>query len=202
MRITLSKILTVFVFISIISCNKKEENNSAQNKEVPKALKEDNTSLTRYSKRKGDLINQLYFDLVEKSPELQNLEEQIENFNPNETINEFNNFNMKSKDYYSSSEFLTNRINDSVLKNRIVALLKKSNNQYSLKEKEYDKVISKVVDKKKSIEDYHNVLKIVLTLPIIEKYQNENAPSKQNFEKIIKKEDSIIEATKKLTPKY
>ena len=29
---------------------------------------------------------------------------------------------------------------------------------------------------------------------IIEKYQNENAPSKQNFEKIIKKEDSIIEA--------
>jgi hypothetical protein len=202
MKITISKILTVFVFSVIISCNKKEENNTVKKDEIPEALKEDNSSLKRYSRKNGDLINELYSDLVEKSEELQNLENEIEKFNPNETIYEFNNYNIKSRDYYSSSKSLANRINDSILKNRILALLKKSNNQYLSKENEFDTIISKVIDREKSIEDYHNVLKVVLTLPILEKYQNENMPNKQKLEKIIQKEDSIIEATKKLTPKY
>jgi len=53
-----------------------------------------------------------------------------------------------------------------------------------------------------TLDDHHTVLKIVLTLPVIEKYQNENMPDKNEIRNVIKEQERLIERTDSLTPKY
>lgn len=200
MKNTSLKILFLTIFTIIISCNSREETTQDTQNETPAALQDKSFDLKRYKSRDVDLVSLLYKDLVEKSAELQGLENDIENLNSNDSLDEYYKYDIKSKDYYLSSLNISEEINDSVLKNKVIALIEKSKINYSAKTKELNEIMSKIKDKNKSIDDYHNVLKIVLTLPIIEKYQLQNLPKEEKYIKVIKKQDSIIEKTKTLIP--
>lgn len=199
MKNSVIKIISAFTLLVIISCQKKEA--ESQKSTTPEVLQENSLKSTRYSKRNNDLTNLLYQDLVENSIELQNLEDEIEKFRPNDSLDEFHNYEIKSQDYYNSANYLTNKIHDSITKNKIVELIKKSKAGYLGKTNEITQVLSDIDKKENSINDYHAVLKIVLTLPIIEKYQNDNLPDAKKYRRLLKKQDSIIEKTKNLTPK-
>lgn len=192
------KILLLIIIIPLFSC-KRETVETENKKEVPEALKD--KSYSRGSSR-GNLVEELYEDLVSKSSELQKLETEIENFETGEVQKEFFNYNSKSENYYSSATYQAREIKDSITRKKILALIEKSNNQYFEKSKELNDLFETVNDKQKTIEDYHTVLKIVLTLPMITKYQNENLPTKTNFENKIKSEDSLIDKIQNRTPKY
>ena len=45
-------------------------------------------------------------------------------------------------------------------------------------------------------------MKILLTLPIIEGYQAKNSPSLNDFKNFVKKEDSLLNEIKNISPKY
>ena len=202
MKSQIIKIVCVVSVLFTFSCNKREATNSDKQNEIPEALQEGKSfAPNRFKSKSESLVNQLYYDLVEKTPALKSLEDEIGNFNPNDTIATFYNYDRKSKDYYSSANNLTEEISDSITKNKIIALLKKSNEKYKGTSKEVSELISSIGDKNSAIKDYHTVLKIVLTLPLIEKYQTQNLPNKNNYQNIIKKQDSIIAKTQKATPK-
>lgn len=200
MKNTSLKILFLAIFTIIISCSSREETTQDTQNETPAALQDKSFDLKRYKSRDVGLVSLLYKDLVEKSAELQGLENDIENLNSNDSLDEYYKYDIKSKDYYLSSLNISEEINDSVLKNKVIALIEKSKINYSAKTKELNEIMSKIKDKNKSIDDYHNVLKIVLTLPIIEKYQLQNLPKEEKYIKVFKKQDSIIEKTKTLIP--
>lgn len=192
------KILLSIIIITLFSC-KKETVKPESKKEIPEALED--KSFSRGSSR-GNLVEELYQDLVSKSPELQKLETEIDNFKTDEVQKKFYNYNSKSENYYSSAKYQAKDIKDSITRKKNLAFIEKSNNQYFEKNEEITGLFKTINDKQKSIEDCHTVLKIVLTMPIMVKYQNENLPAKKEFENKIKSEDSLINKIQSRTPKY
>ncbi len=181
----------------IVSCdgNKNDSRNSkVQN---PEALQDD-IKLKSLSKRGGNLIDELYMELVEKTPELKKLETELDTFQetPSITQDVFYNYNGKSNRFYSSAAGFANQITDSVSKKRILALIKKSNEKYDLESKEINDLVKQISNSQNSIQDNHNILKIVLTIPLIEKYQKENLPKKKEFLKTISEQKAL---NKKIT---
>lgn len=185
----MKKIALVFIATTMVSCAKKAE--EAKN-ETPEALKEE-VSFKRYS-RGGDMVDDLYEELVAKSPELQGLEKEIEDLDISQPLEKFGNYNAKSVNYYASAKDHARAIKDSVTKNKMLKLIMASNAGYTSKSAGLQNLAKTIGDKRSTIEDSHNVLKIMLTLAMIESYQNESIPDKRSFEEVIEKEDSLNQA--------
>jgi predicted transcriptional regulator len=194
----MNKTLVLLIIITLISC-KKETASLEKTKEIPEALKD--KSYSRGSAN-GNLVEEVYQELVSKSPELQKIETEIENFDTGEIHQKYYNYTRKSENYYATANHQAQAIKDSVTRKRILALLEKNNQQYLEKSKELKRLYTTINDKKLSIEDSHTVLKIVLTLPVMAQYQQNNLPDKKEFEDKIKSEDSLIHAIQSKTSKY
>ena len=190
------KIYFVFLLTLFISCNEKNVKNNSLEKNNPEALQE-NSVLKGYTKRGGNLVDQLYEEIVEKNSDLQKLETEITEFEsePYDTQNIFKNYEEKSKHYYNNASDFAKQINDSVTKNKILDIISKSSEKYNKQSSKVSELVAEIKNKENTIETNHNILKIILTLPIIEKYQIENLPKNSIFEKIIEKQ---IELNKKI----
>ena len=178
-------------------------NNPLPKQELPKALQENNLEIKSYS-RNSNLAEELYQELVEKDEALKKLESDISDLDPraNELVTDFNKYQSKSSSYYEGANDHTSTISDSALKNRIDALLSKSQARSSMKAASLNALMKEMTLRNGTLKDHHTVLKIVLTLPIIEKYQNQNLPSQVPFKDFIKSQDAIIGKTDSLTPKF
>ncbi len=196
--------MAIFCLTLLYSCeNRQKENKTETRIETPKALQEDKLEIKSYS-RSGDLIDELYQELVDKNPELKKLEEDIEaiRLKSNEPIEKFNAYGARSNSYYSSANYKATAMSDSLLKNKIIAFISKSENNYIEKTTEINSLLKQVSENSSAINNHHTVLKIVLTLPLIEQYQKENLPNTKEFKDIIKEQDKLIKHTDILTPAY
>lgn len=195
-------ILSIFILSSIlmfVSCN-ENKNSESQN---PEAL-QDNIKLRSVAKRGGNLINELYAEVVEKTPELQKLETELETFQETQskTQHVFYNYDEKSTQFYKNATELTNQITDSLSKKRILALIQKSNEKYNSESKEINELVQQIANSQNSIQDNHTILKIILTIPLIEKYQKENLPNKKVFVKTITQQNVLNKKITVTTPKH
>jgi len=194
-------LLIIFIFVFFISCNENKQQTENNEIQTPKSLQDD--SGLKSLKRGGNLVNELYNELVEKSPELKKLESDLEEFQniPSETQTIFYNYNGKSSIFYGNAEGLANQIKDSLTKKRVLEMIKRSNDKYNLKSKDIDQLVKQISSSETTIEDNHNVLKIALTIPLIEKYQDENLPKKEKFVETISKQKDFNDKILSNTPK-
>lgn len=194
-------LLISYTFVFFISCNGNKQQTENNEVQTPKALQDD--SGLKSLKRGGNLITELYNELVEKSPELKKLETDLEEFQniPSETQNIFFNYNGKSNIFYGNAEGFANQIKDSLTKKRILEIIKRSNDKYNLKSKDIDQLVKQISSSETTIEDNHNVLKIALTIPLIEKFQDENLPKKDKFVETISKQKELNNQILSNTPK-
>lgn len=197
------KKIAFLLLLIVTACSKNETKNTENSKkEIPKALQDGTTIKIGRFRSNNALSEEIYQELVSNSIELKKLENELDNFNPKDTLDLFNNYDQKSDDYYSSANNQANSIRDSILKNKILSLLKNSNDKYDKSTTELNQLLKTIYQKNRDIADYHTALKIILTIPVIEKYQNDNIPQKSPFEKVIETQNSLIEKVKKNTPKY
>jgi predicted transcriptional regulator len=194
---------TIFILILLVSCGGQTDNNKPTQQETPEALQDNKLEIKNYS-RLGDLTEELYLELVDKSPALKNLENDLDSFRPkpNELKEKFSQYDTKSKSYFSSANYKASAIADSLLKKKIIGLIMTSSNKYSTKTAELNSLLKQISKNGATINDHHTVLKIVLTLPIIEKYQEDNKPKKNEFKDVINQQEKLILRTDSLTPKY
>jgi hypothetical protein len=195
----MKKLSLLSLFALLISCQKNES--TTEKNEEPKAFQEKSIDIGRF-KRGGDLVDELYEELVNKSPELKTLEEDLQELNPGETIGVFSNYDRKSDFYYRAAEGNAESIRDSILKKKILNLISNSAAKYDTKKAEVQNLVTTINQKRTEITNYHTALKIILTLPLIEKYQNDHLPQKSPFEKLIENENQLLEKVKQNTPKY
>ena len=114
----------------------------------------------------------------------------------------FNSYNRKSNQYYNSANQYVSNITDSILKQKMVALINRSNNSYTNKIADIKTLTEQITNNGATIQDHYTILKIAITLPIIEKYQTELKPNKKEFKILIDNQLHQIEKTNKLTPSY
>lgn len=149
-----------------------------------------------------DLTEGLYQELVVRDSSLKKLEEDSNLLNSDKPSSKFDIHNGKSERYYASANAKTRSIQDSVLRKKIELLIANSKKGYESKIAEFN-ALSKLISRNETtLSDSHSILKIRLALPIIDKYQNENAPHKDDLNSLIQQQEKLIDQTKKLTPKY
>jgi hypothetical protein len=196
--------VTIFVLTLLISCGGEQtESDKKPKQETPKALQDNKLEIKSYS-RTGDLGEELYQELVDKTPELKKLEDDLEAISPKPSdLNEkFQRYDSKSSRYYSSANYKASGITDSLLRIRIIGLITASNKKYSNKTAELNSLLKQISKTGAKLNDHHSVLKIVLTLPLIEKYQDDNNLNRKEFKDLINKQENLIFRADSLTPKY
>lgn len=192
------------LLIFLVSCtNGETKNDKTTEEKTPQALQDNKLEIKSYS-RSGDMIEELYQELVDKTKLLKKLEDDLEAFSPepNNLKEKFDKYDSKSKNYYSSANHKTMAITDSLLRKKIISLIATSSRQYLTNTDELNSLLRQIDANSSTLNDYHNVLKIVLTLPIIEKYQKEHKLDKTEFKNLINNQEILITRTDSLTPKY
>lgn len=202
MKNYLLSIVVLPSILMIVSCNGNKSENRDSEVQNPEALQDD-IKLKSISKRGGNLIDDLYAELVEKTPELKKLETDLETFQdtPSKTQNVFHNYDRNSNQFYENATRYANEITDSLSKKRILALIQKSNEKYDSDSKEIKELVKQISNSQNSIQDNHTILKIALTIPLIEKYQKENLPKKKEFLGTIAKQKALNQKITEKTPK-
>jgi len=198
-KLTLS--IFVIAMMIFIGCGKKSNDTD---KGTPKALQNDVSEIKSYRSSSNNLVEELYKELVEKSSELKALEDSIQSIGSQMDNAEatYSKFDSKSKDYYRSANSYAEGISDSLLKNKIQGIISSSNSRYTGRKSEMSSLQDAVSRNNASIDDYHAALKIVLTLPIIEKYQKDNMINSQEFKVLVNKQLELINSINKTTPNY
>ena len=153
----------------------------------------DNGSL-RKSGGDRDVVEAYYADLVDKNSALKQMEKEIQSNEKNvyEMESKFNAYNRPSADYYNDASNKANTIKDATLKATVQGWVTNSRTQYATRITELTRLLGMLRDKKVSQDDYHLALKIAATLPVIEKYQQQNLPSDTEYQQLMKDLDVTI----------
>lgn len=189
------------LFLVTISCNSsKAPDHTEKKSEVPDAFDNSEIKISRYGS--GDVVGALYKELVEKQPELQNIEDKIKELKEtNSKLNtEFGEYNGNSLNYYNSTTYKLASIKDSLLKAEIEQLINRSKKQYDNFKSSYDSDLKTALANSNNIDDYHQALQVVLTLPVIAAYQKDNLPDNKAIRDLIKQQEEITGSMKKKMP--
>ena len=177
--------------------------NTIKENETPKSLQEKRISVYSSRSSDGNLVESLYQDLVEKSSDLKQLENDIDGYEKRRgaALDSFVNFDQKSKGYYSAALLYVGKFSDSSLKFKMRDMINESAKKYDTKTNQLQTLLKDISKNAETLNDHHNLLKILLTLPLIEKYQNQNLPKEQEYKQIIDHQAKLIDRTDKLVPK-
>jgi peptidoglycan hydrolase CwlO-like protein len=196
-------IIAAVVLAALTSCNgsRKQEN---PEQETPKALEDKNSSFTIASKRgPDDLVESLYNELADKTPELKKLEDKIDDLNKSKTdsTESFDKYNEKNQSYYSAANSHLERITDSLLRDKMKILVANSLAKYNSLISTHTDLLKSINTNSLTLSDLHTILKITRTVPLIEKYQKDKLPSAKSLEGFSKRLDEAINYTDTLIKK-
>jgi hypothetical protein len=200
-------LIIVSTLIIAVSCGENRNEKPKAEIQNPEALQDVSSSdfSSSISKtRGGNLIDELYNELVEKDSDLMKLETELDEFSqkPNETQNIFHSYDSKSKQYYGDANSYANQISDSIAKRKILNFIKQSSEKYEIKSKTIKELTNEISKNQTTLNDNHQILKIALTLPIIEKYQTDNLPKADTFNQTIGKQKELNKKILDKTPKF
>jgi hypothetical protein len=195
----------LFGLILLSSCNRPERVASPVKSETPKALQESSfEEIESFSDtRNRDLVDDLYREQLGKRPDLKEIEELIEKRKEEkiEAANDFESYNGKIEEYYTSANMHLQGISDSLLKTKMLIIMNESNKKYQNKSTSLKEFAAQIKNQSLSITDYHEALKVIVTIPIIEKYQNDNRPNDSIYRNISHNQKDLLGKMRKKVEK-
>ncbi len=195
--------ISTILVLTLASCNSNRTQDKPK-QETPKALEDNSFSSEIISKRSyDDLVESLYNELVSKNIDLKTLEDKIDELDKGrrDTTDLFDKFTENNQSYFSSADNHISEIKDSFLRDKMKVLIANNLAKYESSIAKHKELLKIIDSKNMTISDLHNILKIVKTLPLIEKYQSDNFPNTKSLEGYIKRQDESIKLADKLTKK-
>jgi hypothetical protein len=171
---------------------------------MPKALEDNSHSYDLGSSRNyDDLVESLYAELLKNNVDLKQLEENIKALRNNKADSTllFDKFNEKNQLYYSAADRHISTMNDSLMRDKMKMMIATNLAKYNKAIGKHTELTKMIAANNLSIEDLHTMLKIVKTLPLIEKYQNDNLPNTKSMEGFIKQQEETIKQLDTLVKK-
>lgn len=195
----------IALFFALASCNHISSKDVDQQKSIPKPLQDNNIDDSSIKSSRGDnLLRDIYNGEVAKQPELQNFENLIDHFYAGEadSLINFQAYDKKSIFYYRSANDALNNMKDTVLRDRLRELINESKHKYLDTIKRFSVLMAHIDSNKIRIEDYHTVLKIAITLPVMENYQFRNLPDIRSMANLANEAQRLKAKTIQLTNKH
>ncbi|MCD4791820.1 MAG: hypothetical protein K8R54_01205 [Bacteroidales bacterium] len=201
-------ILTV-ALLTLSSCLKsvREEENTTPEVFQDQSIIED---ISSYSKRGySSLTDKLYNELLEKNTELKEIEEEFRILTKNSYNIEISDFLSNNSKYYnelkpyiSIEDSIVNMnsyvamIHDSTLREKILAEVYKSEENYKKKVVKLNSLQKRLDKKIIEMRDYRTAMKISLTLNSIEKYQDNFKQDTASIKELIKRHNNLTNTMK------
>jgi hypothetical protein len=156
---------------------------------LDKSTNSDDFFSSEYRRYKGDenLVEKLYQDLIQKRPDLKQFELQMDSFSlrARKTMSVFTDFDEKSAHYYYAAENQGRSLHDTLLRKEVRLWLEKSRDAYKNQTTEWTNWLKQFNEKDTRLSDYHKLMKIHLTLPLIEDFQKKRLPPMQAVQKLL-----------------
>jgi len=188
-------LISTLILVTFVSCdNSRIKENQAQKQETPEAL-QDESKYDIISKRGyGDILESLYGELASKTPELKELENKLDTLSASksDSTTSFDRYNRKNQSYYSYADNHVKQINDSVLRKKMRSLILSSLTKYNSKIYRHTEILKLIDTQTMTLVDLHEMLIITTTLPLIEKYQNDNLPTTKSINGYLMQLDKVV----------
>ena len=197
-------LISTVVLLTFASCdNARIKENQDQNQETPKALQEEKSYEIVSKREYGDIIESLYKELADKTPELKDLETKLNalSASKSDSTEQYDKYNGKNQSYYYSADNHLKQINDSTLRKKMQALISSSLTKYNSKVYRHTELLKSIDKKTMTLDDLHEILIITTTLPLIEKYQNDNLPTTKSINGYLKQLDKAVQIENSLLEK-
>ncbi|MDQ0064651.1 hypothetical protein [Chryseobacterium lathyri] len=185
--------------ILTISCKENEARNApAVENAVDNAESSVSGSLKSY--RKGDMVDQIYYELIKNDKALKALDNRIIEINEEsrKVLSVYGETLQKSESFYLDAHNQAASIKDSLLKQQLEKEIKISSDQYHLKISEVKELIAKVNANNDNVSNLYTAFKIRKTLPEIEKYQKAHPLKTDSLESFINKQNQLLNELKNL----
>ncbi|MCC6289868.1 MAG: hypothetical protein IT249_18470 [Chitinophagaceae bacterium] len=194
-----TKIFTgLFILLVSIACN------SNRKKVTPTVLENKKINIEQAVKRgEEDILEGLYREIADTTEVLKNFESALQELykSKNDSLAPFSTFDNQNGNYYKSAEAHTKQIADSILRTNISMLISSGIKRYDSATNRHDSLVKNILLKETTLKDLHNALKIVYTLPVIEKYQQNNLPGAEPLEGFSTRQSEIIKLADTLIKK-
>lgn len=191
-----------------LGCTQTPQTDKASDKtDTPGPLQDDKGSLADISSQRGgsvSMVDDIYRDIAAKQPDLKSLEDQLTMFNAEvpDSLAIFYRYSQKSAQYYSSAKLTVDAIQDTILKQRLKVMINQSQARYGQKTNKFDLLNKQLKNDEAIIADYHNMLKVVATLPVMQTYQDKNIPNIKPVTALSNKSTALKGKVIELTKKY
>lgn len=186
-------ILPIVLLICIAACTEKPKAKPAEAK-IPLVLEGKHVDVTSLSKKRADLFENLYEELLSKSQELQQLDAAINALSQlqSQAADSFAQYDNRNRSYYTFAESANSTVSDSAIRRKIRAILQSSLKEYNASVQTHRDLDSLISKKNNTVHDMYVLLKVVKTLPSMEFYQKERLPGKEEKESLKAKMDSLL----------
>ncbi|HEX4876419.1 MAG TPA: hypothetical protein VFV31_07075 [Chitinophagaceae bacterium] len=156
---------------------------------------------SRYDGGSKDLVDELYFQAVKQNNNLEAIEEDIEKFykKKSEAMEKYNSFTAYNSRYYSDARANANAISDSLTRKKAVDIIFKGESRYQSKLAGWQSIITSLNKNEKELNELHNLLKILVTEPMMEKYQQNNLPERSKALEANDELQKVIQKIKAIT---
>jgi len=198
-------LIAILILLTFVSCdNSRNKEKQEQKPETPAALQEERSSGIISKRGYDDIMESLYKELADKTPELKELETKMKSLSgsKNDSTELYDRYNRKNQSYYNSANSHLTQINDSVLRKRLRVLISASLKRYNLKISRHSEILKSIDKKTMRLDDLHEVLMITTTLPLIENYQNNNLPSTKSIDGYSGQLNKVLQFENFLLEKY
>ena len=197
----MKKILFTLIIFLFLSCKNNRVQYQPNNPETPAVLQGQENSDSKflfsksYSNGREDMVQLLYSDLIKRDSSLKNLSNSIIELeqDKDDTLKIVSHFTENNSSYYSSATLMINSIKDSLLRSYIKSKVDLSERIYGNRVSDQNANVREIQKLSENLADYYKVLKIVKTLPIIEKYQSDEKPSLNSLKQLEKRYKEIIQ---------
>jgi hypothetical protein len=175
---------------------------------VPKVLQNDESIsmdiVKKGSKRRAaNILEGVYAELEERTPELIQLENEIVDLNRSrhDSTNRYRQFWEKNDDYFKEANNYAGEIRDSLLRTRLKDLIAASMARYHSTISRHEDIMKTLDHKKNTLDDLFTALRVIRTLPIMEQYQRESLPDIKSLSGYQQRLDQAIKHADTLTRK-
>lgn len=202
-----SLILFACMLLAFASCTEsRPQEKPAQ--EVPKVLQDDKSTsidiVKRGSKRRAaNILEGVYEELAERTPELKQLEKEIDDLNRSrhDSTNRYVLFCEKNDDYFKEANNYAGEMRDSLLRTRLKDLVAASMARYNSTISGHENIMNTLDHKKNTLDDLFTALRVIRTLPLMEQYQRESLPDIKSLSGYQQRLDQTIRHADTLTRK-
>ena len=161
------------------------------------------SGVTKESRYGGgrDLVEELYDQAVKQNDNLKSIEEGIEKFykNKEDAIEKYNSFTSYNNRYYADAKSKAATIADAATKQKANDIISKSEAAYRTKTADWQNTIAALNANERELNDLHALLQVLITEPIIAKFQNSELPNSAKAKEVNGELLKVIEKIKAIT---